>query len=268
MTQTAPFLFDLFAASLSLLIGAGASIALSLGVHRPLAWAALRMGAQLILVGLLLRHLFALGSPGLTLLAAAVMLLAATYEISARQQVGLRGWLRFGLGGLPVAMATIFATALALTTSLREEAWLDARNAIPLLGIILGSAMNSASLALNAMLSGVQKERGAIEARLSLGADRRLALKDLRASAARNGMIPVVNQMAGAGIITLPGVMTGQILAGMDPLEAAKSQILLILLLAGAGLIGVVLSSELALRAVTDQRDRLRLDRLETRARK
>lgn len=265
MSQDAPFFVELLAAALSLMIGAGASVALSLGAHRPLAWAALRMGAQLILVGLVLRHLFAAASPGLTLLAAAVMLSAATYEIAARQQARLRGWLRFGLGGLPVAAATLFTTGLALTTVMREEAWLDPRHAIPLLGIILGSAMNSASLALNAMLSGVRKERRAIEARLALGAGRRLALRDLRASAARNGMIPVVNQMAGAGLITLPGVMTGQILAGVDPLEAAKSQIILILLLAGAGLIGVVLSSELALRAVTDHRDRLRLDRLETR---
>lgn len=71
--------------------------------------------------------------------------------------------------------------------------------------------------------------------------------------------------MAGAGIITLPGIMTGQILGGMDPLDAARYQILLMLLLAGAGALGVILATQLCLAAVTDKRHRLRLDRLEER---
>lgn len=253
---------DLLLAAFSLLIASGLSIVLSLNVHRSLAIAALRMVAQLILVGLMLRYVFALSSSTLTLLVAAIMLIAATYEISSRQQLRLRGWKRFGLGGLPVSIATVFVTGLAFTTALREAEWLDARHTIPLVGIILGTAMNSTSLALNTMLTSVQREKRAIEARLSLGADRYLALRELRASAAHNGLIPVINQMAGAGIITLPGIMTGQILAGMDPLDAAKYQILLMLLLAGAGSIGVIAATQLCLAAITDKRHRLRLDRL------
>jgi putative ABC transport system permease protein len=198
----------------------------------------------------------------LTLFVAAAMILAASYEVYARQQFSLRGWSRFGLGAAPVTITTVLVTGLALTTGLREASWLDARYAIPLLGIILGTVMNSTGLALNAMLIGVQREKRAIEARLALGAGGSLALRDIRTSAALNGVIPVVNQMAGAGIITLPGIMTGQILAGMDPLEAAEYQILLMTLLAGAGVIAVVLATQLLLHVVTDDRDRLRLDRI------
>jgi len=254
---------DLAVAALSLLIGTGLSIMMSLNLQRSLAIAVVRMCAQLILVGLLLRHVFAVASPVLTLLVTVVMLLAASYEVASRQPSGLHGWLRFGLGGTAVTISTVFVVALALTTALRQAEWSDARHTIPLMGIILGTAMNSTSLALNAILGSVRREQRAIEARLALGADRYLALRELRASAARNGMIPVINQMAGAGIITLPGIMTGQILAGMDPLDAAKYQILLMLLLSGAGVIGVIISSQLAVMALTDQRDRLRLDRLE-----
>lgn len=253
---------DLLLASLSLVIASGLSIRLSLGVHRATALAALRMVAQLILVGLTLRYIFALSSPLVTLVFAAIMILAATWEVQSRQKMRFRGWRRFGLGGLPVAIATVFVTALALSTALREAAWLDARHTIPLVGIILGTVINSTSLALNAMLTGVQREKRAIEARLALGADSSLALRELRRSAAHNGLIPVINQMAGAGIITLPGIMTGQILAGMDPLDAAEYQILLMLLLAGAGAIGVILATRLCIAAVTDKRHRLRLDRL------
>lgn len=259
---TAP---DLALAAGSLLIGAAASAALSLNLSRSLLIAVVRMCAQLLLVGLFLRHVFAIASLPLTLLVAGLMLLAAAFEVSSRQGAGMNRWLRFGIGGFSVTIATVFVFGMAMATALQQAEWHDARHMIPLLGIILGTAMNSSSLALNAMLSGIRRERAAIEARLSLGTSRYLALREMRARAARTGMIPVINQMAGAGIITLPGIMTGQILAGMDPLDAAKYQMLLLLLLAGAGLIGVILASHLAVLALTDNRDRLRLDRLDAR---
>lgn len=253
---------DMVLAALSLVIASGLSIVLSLNIHRAMAIAALRMVAQLILIGLVLRYIFDLASPVVTIGFATVMVLAATWEVASRQKLHFRGWRRFGLGGLPVSIATVFVTGLALSTALRQAEWLDAQHTIPLIGIVLGTAMNSTSLALNAMLTSIQRERRAIEARLSLGADSGLALREVRMSAAHNGLIPVINQMAGAGIITLPGIMTGQILAGMDPLDAAKYQILLMLLLAGAGAIGVIASTQLCLFAITDKRHRLRLDRL------
>ena len=254
---------DLLLASLSLVIASGLSIVLELNVYRSLIVATLRMVAQLLLMGLMLRYVFAINSPAVTLLVAAMMIGAAAYEVFSRQQLRFRGWRRFGLGGLPVTVATVFVTGLALSTALRQAAWLDPRHTIPLLGIILGNVMNGTSLALNAMLTAVQREKRAIEARLSLGADRNLALREVRVAAARNGLIPIINQMAGAGIIILPGIMTGQILAGMDPLDAAKYQILLMLLLAGAGAISVITAAPLGLVAIPDQRHRPRLERLQ-----
>jgi putative ABC transport system permease protein len=94
------------------------------------------------------------------------------------------------------------------------------------------------------------------------GADRRIALKPLQRSALRGGMIPVVNQMSAAGIITLPGMMTGQILAGMPPFEAAKYQIFVLFLLAGGAGLGSLAATYVAVRRITDDRDQLRLDRL------
>lgn len=265
MTPISLSVTDLLLAALSLVLASLLSILLALNVYRSLAIATVRMVVQLLLVGLMLRYVFALASPVVTLLVAVAMILAATYEVYSRQQMRFYGWRRFGLGGLPVTIATVFVTGLALTTSLRDAAWLDPRHTIPLLGIILGNVMNGTSLALNAMLTSVQRERRAIEARLALGAERNLALREVRVSAARNGLIPVINQMAGAGIIILPGIMTGQILAGMDPLDAAKYQILLMLLLAGAGSLSVIAATQLCLYAITDNRHRLRLDRLAER---
>src|SRR4029077_14477941 len=132
----------------------------------------------------------------------------------------------------------------------------------------LGSVLNSASLGLDGFLEGVVIRRPAIEAQLALGATIHEALGELLRSSIRRAMIPIVNQMSAAGIITLPGIMTGQLLAGMDPIEAAKYQILLLFLLSGAGGMAAAGAVYLAARSVTDERDRLRVDRLQAPAKR
>ena len=78
----------------------------------------------------------------------------------------------------------------------------------------------------------------------------------------RRGILPSINQMSAAGIITLPGIMTNQIIAGMDPVEAAKYQILLMFLLCGASGMAAMGAAYGAMRRLSDRRGRLRLDRL------
>jgi UDP-glucose/iron transport system permease protein len=112
------------------------------------------------------------------------------------------------------------------------------------------------------LLGSVRRERLAIEARLSLGHTYREAIAPLVREAIRRGLLPIINQMSAAGIVTLPGIMTGQILAGLDPLEAVKYQILLMFLLSGGSGLSALAVSYLAAWRLTDERERLRLDRL------
>jgi putative ABC transport system permease protein len=159
-------------------------------------------------------------------------------------------------------IATASVAVLGLL-ALGPSPWFEPQVLIPLVGIVLGSVMNGVSITLNTFNDAVVRDRIAIEARLALGATRRDALGLVRKSALRNGLIPIVNQMSAAGIITLPGMMTGQILAGMPPFEAARYQIFVLCLLAGATAIGAIATTFLAVLRVTDDRDRLRLDRLD-----
>ena len=87
-------------------------------------------------------------------------------------------------------------------------------------------------------------------------------MRGLIRTSVRRALLPIINQMSAAGIITLPGIMTGQILAGMDPLEAAKYQILLMFLLSGGSGLAAVAVVYLAAMRLTDDRQRLRIDRL------
>jgi putative ABC transport system permease protein len=254
---------DLAIAGALVAFDAGLSVALRLGLHRRLLWAAARMVVQLVAVGFVLRAIFALKHPLATLAVIVAMAAVAAREIAARPERKFRGGAGLALSAGAVALATVVTVAFALATAIRPQPWYDPRYAISLAGIILGSVLNAGSLTLDSLLGGVGRERAAIEARLALGESFREAVAPLLREAIRRGLLPVVNQMSAAGVITLPGVMTGQILAGLDPLEAVKYQILLMFLLAGAGGLTALAIAFGALRRLTDGRQRLRLDRLE-----
>jgi putative ABC transport system permease protein len=194
-----------------------------------------------------------------------LMIGAAAREVAVRPAQRLRGWANYRIGAAAVGASSIATVALALLTAIRPSPWFDPRYAIPLMGIVLGSVLNSASLGLDSFFGGLVAGRSGIEARLALGATIHEAFAESIRNSIRRGLIPLINQMSAAGIITLPGIMTGQLLAGMDPVEAVKYQILLLFLLTGAGAMAVTTAVYLAARSVTDERQRLRLDRLSDR---
>lgn len=253
---------DLAVAALLLLVNGVLSVALALRLERPLAVAALRMVVQLTLVGVVLKQLFAMQSPWLTLGVATVMVGFAGHEIMGRQERRLLGGWTYGLGTGAMAFAATLVMLVALTTAVRPDPWYDARYAIPLLGMVLGNTMSGISLALHTLSTAAVRERAAIEARLALGGTRWQAMRTLQRQALRTGLMPIVNAMSATGLVSLPGMMTGQILGGVDPGEAVKYQILIMFLIAGSTGLGVLLATFGAVHRLTDARDRLRLDRL------
>ena len=254
--------WDLGLAALLIFINGGLSLGLRLALERQLLIAALRMIVQLTLIGLVLQTLFELVSPVFTGLAASAMILFAGREVLGRQERRLAGWWGYGLGTTCILFAGTIVTVFALTTQVQPEPWYHPRYAIPLLGMILGNTMTGIALALNALMTQVVRERPAIEAMLSLGATRYAAFRPLVRESMRTGLIPIINAMAAAGVVSLPGMMTGQILSGVEPFEAIKYQILIMFLIAGGTGIGVISATLAAATRLTDDRHRLRLDRL------
>ena len=267
MTANSLGAWDLAFGAALVLANAGLAVGLGLGLARTMVVAAIRVVVQLTLVGFVLRKIFASASPGVVIATGLVMMAAATVEIASRQQRPLAGWWRYGLGGASLATATTLVLALSYLTRLRPENWYDPRILIPLLGILLGSVMSGISIGLNSLGADVVRERVSIEARLALGATRFAALQPPIRAAIRAGLIPIVNQMAAAGLVTLPGLMTGQILAGANPQSAANTQILILFLLATATSLGLIGAVYVGAWRLTDDRDRLRLDRLNDRGR-
>jgi putative ABC transport system permease protein len=253
---------DLAVAALLVIANAGLSIVLELGLAKRVLIAAVRMVVQLVLVGLVLKTLFALTSPLWTGIAALAMILFAGREIMARQDRRLTGLWGYGLGTTCMLLAAAIVTVFALTSSVRPDPWYDPRYAIPLLGMILGNTMTGISLGLHALTTGLVRERTGVEAQLALGATKFQAVRPVVRAALTSALMPIVNSMAATGLVALPGMMTGQILAGVAPQEAVKYQILIMFLIAGGTTLGATAAVMGGARRLTDARHRLRLDRL------
>jgi putative ABC transport system permease protein len=254
--------FDLALAAALLIANVAISWAFRLKLERSLAIGAVRMVVQLALVGVVLKLVFAQTSPIWTALIGLVMVVAAGVEVTTRQHRRIAGWQVFGFSSATLLFIGIAITGLGVGVIIGPEPWYAPRYLLPILGMVLGNTMTAVSLVLDTFTETAHRERGAIEAQLSLGAPRYQALRNVLHVALRTGMMPILNSMATTGIVALPGMMTGQILAGADPIEAAKYQVLIMFLIASATALGSFLAGLAGVLLLTDSRHRLRLDRI------
>jgi putative ABC transport system permease protein len=247
------------AASLLLLLG-GLSWRLQLGLGRQLAIAAARTTVQLLLVGHVLRLLFAHVHPLYMICISLVMLTAAGREVVTRQHRrirGFHGWL-IGTGAMFISSFTV--AFLALYVIIGNVPWYTPQYAIPLLGMLLGNTMSGVALGMDRMTETLWQQRQIIEQRLLLGQSASQAVQEIRRQAIRAGMMPILNSMATAGLVSLPGMMTGQILGGSSPLDAVNYQILIMFLICAGTGFGTVSAIRGVERKMFDTRQRLRLD--------
>ncbi len=252
--------WQLALASLAIAVNVALSIGLRLGLARTLVVASIRMTAQLLLIGLVLEWVFALDEPLPILAIALVMSGLAAVAAVQRTQRRFAGVYWDSL--VSVLTAAFLVTGFALVGVVRVRPWYDAQYLIPLLGMVLGNVLNGISLALDRFTEGVAQRRGQVELLLTLGATRWEAAHALVTDALRVAMIPTINAMMVMGIVSLPGMMTGQILAGAAPADAVRYQIVIMFMIAAATALGAFGVVMLAFVRLFDARHRLRADRL------
>lgn len=256
---------DLPLAAVLVLALAASSLAMRVGITKQLLIAAARTVVQLLLIGFVLKVLFENVNLGWIALIAVVMLLVAAWEVRARQKRRLAGWWGFGVGSVSMFISTFVITVLVLTVIIQPEPWwYKPQYAIPLLGMMLGNTMTGVAVGLDRLTESAWQQRAVIEARLILGQTWTQAITEIRRDSMRSGMIPMINAMAAAGLVSLPGMMTGQILAGSPPLEAVQYQILIMFMIASGTGFGTLAAVWVASRRLFDDRERLRLERVET----
>ncbi len=241
-----------------ILVAGGVSLGLGLRLERQLGLATLRTIVQLLLIGYVLRWIFALDDLLAILALAVLMVLAAARAAVKRASRTFRGvgWRTFVTLVLCGLVTTIVVTAAVINV----HPWYTPQYLIPLLGMVLGNSLNAVSLCLDTLLEQLRERRNEIEMELSLGASRWEAARDKLAEAVRRGMIPIINAMMVVGIVSLPGMMTGQILAGADPLQAVKYQIVVMFMIAAGTSLACVVMVLLVYRRLFTPEHRLRTD--------
>ena len=235
---------------------------MQLNVATKLLIAGLRTTVQLLLIGLVLKVVFTNVNIGWVMLISLVMVSVAGWEVLSRQHRKLKGWLGFGISTGSLFVSSFVVTLLALTVIVQADPWYHPQYAIPLLGMLLGNTMTGIALGMDRLVQTTWQQRAIIEQRLMLGQSSVQAINDIRKESMRAGMIPIINAMAAAGIVSLPGMMTGQILAGAPPVEAVKYQILIMFLIASGTGFGVISVLWLLSKRLFDERHRLRFDQL------
>ena len=166
---------------------------------------------------------------------------------------------------LAMAVSCLVVGGIVTQAVVGVRPWYDPQYVIPLLGMILGNSLTGISLCLDRFMDHLEVRSAEVELKIAFGATRREALAGPLRDAVRTGMIPIINSMAAAGIVSLPGMMTGQILAGSPPLQAVAYQIVVMFMIAAAVALGAMLVVVLAGRHFMGVDATLRLDRLSAR---
>jgi len=198
------------------------------------------MTVQLVLVGYLLTYVFQNPNPFITLIIILFMELFVIYNIYARVESTLSKNLKVVIG-LSMLIGTVVSILFFLFIVINIDPWFMPQYFIPISGMLIGNSMTGISLGAQGLINGMKDSKKEIENSLMLGATPHQATKDIQNRSFYNAVLPTINSMIGMGIVFLPGMMTGQILAGAAPLTAIKYQIVVMLGILGSATLTVYL---------------------------
>jgi putative ABC transport system permease protein len=215
-----------------------------LGLNRDITVGAVRTFAQLFLMGYVLTFIFTTENILLTLLVFAVMIVSAVFIVKGRVREQ----------SVPYLLPTFFTMVVSYSATaffvsgviVGVDPWWEPRYFLPLGGMVIGNSMSALAIAIERLFTEIRQQRNLIEARLCLGANYREASAEMFRNAMTAGMIPSINAMMGVGLVFIPGMMAGQVLAGADPLQAVRYQIVIMFMLVGS----TAMTSFLAIRII------------------
>jgi len=212
-----------------------------LALEKQLLIGCLRTIVQLILIGYVLAWIIGSADWRLVLAASVLQLAAAAWTVGSLMQRPLPGARLIALVSLLPAYLLVLAVLLFLVIA--HHPWWDPRLVLPIGGMLLGNSLTGVALALNRFRADLRSQRELVLARLALGTTWHTAVRELRQDAAHAAMLPTISALLTVGLVALPGMMTGQIIAGIDPVAAVKYQIAVMFMLAAV----VALSAAIAI---------------------
>ena len=251
-------IWGLIAAMLMVAAAAGISGLMHLGIGRTLLWSACRALLQLCAMGLIMGFVIRSNNPWLVLALLVLMLLAGVQITLSRAKNVPKSLGRGLIGPVLLALAITLLLMVSLVTELivRPQPWYAPQLVVPLAGMLLGNTVSALAVGLSRFFESMKDRRDEIDMLLALGASPWEASRPSVVSSIRLGMMPTTASLASAGIVTIPGMMAGQVIAGGDPLNAAKYQFVILAAIAALTLLADSLIMLLVYRACFDDADR------------
>ncbi len=217
-----------------------------LGLTGTIFVAASRCSVQLILIGFALAFVFLHNHPALTLPILGMMIFFAAHTITGRLKR-----LPHKLFGAALAATSVTGVLITFTVTgliIGVTPWHRADVVIPIAGMVFGNSMNGIAITLERVFSDMKQRNEEIRVWIALGASPWEAARPSLRAAFSAGLIPVINSMSAVGLVSIPGMMTGQILAGADPRVASHYQIVIMLMVSAAVGLGAFLAVVLSYR--------------------
>ena len=241
---------ELVLATLFIVAAGLVSIAMSLGLLRTLAMATLRTYLQLIALGFVLTWIFQRHTAWIVLGVFLFMMLMPA-QILLKRVKYKPNHLYFRTLTAVVMVGTVITFSVT-GLIVQVEPWYEPRYVLTIGGMVLGNAMNGIALALERLFDDLKKRADEVNQALAFGGTPwEASLPSIR-TAITAGMMPILNSMNAVGLVTIPGMMTGQLLAGADPIEAVKYQIVVMLMISAATALGSMMSVYLVYQRAFD----------------
>ncbi|MEJ2078362.1 MAG: ABC transporter permease [Acidobacteriota bacterium] len=228
------------------------------GLLRRLSISVLRMSVQLALVGVYLQYLFRINSFWLNGAWILVMLVVANLSILNGAGLSIRRLFPATLAA--TTLSTVLVVAVLVGLAVRPHPVYDARYLIPLAGMLLGNCLRANIISLERFFSSLRENEREFITYLTLGASLREACLPHLRRALKTAMAPQVSTVATMGIVSLPGMMTGQILGGGSPSIAVRYQMAIVVAILAAAVIGAFLNLQAGMLLSFDHYQRLRPD--------
>ncbi len=201
-----------------------------LGLHKRILFNTIRAFLQLLLLGYILLYVFQIENPAGLFLILLIMCIFASVTAQKRAMLFPMGYL--------LAFAVIFMSSVIVLMSMIavKVISLASNELIPLGGMIIGNSLNIYTLVVDRLKSEATNTLELIESRIALGADIKQALRPAAKEATKAAFIPILNTLQTVGIIHIPGITTGMLIAGVEPLKAISYQLAILYMLVAVAL--------------------------------
>jgi putative ABC transport system permease protein len=241
-----------------ILIAAWISWRVKLGLGSELAIGAVRAAAQLVAIGYVLVFLFAHETAWMVAALLVAMLVTAGITSARRIERGPGARVLMPYALMAVAGGSAAALVPMFTLVVQPQPWFEARYLVPICGMMMSNAMNVVAQVFERMFAMAYSERAVIEQLLALGASPQQATAKHARDAMRAALTPTINGLLTVGLVSLPGMMTGQIVSGTDPQQAVRYQLVIMYQLVAVAAVSGGLAALFARRMLFTDREQLK----------